>query len=183
MLYPVDSYDPSQKNKKGLKPYLVRSFLSIPIAFLLSFLVKTFLLYPLTVKTNTMAPGILPGKTAYIKSWFSVQNLQYGDIILFKNPQNDALLLARVIASSGDKIQIRNKTILKNGRILQETYKILQSDKRKPFRSTFSRRDNLDTIQIKKGYYWLMVDNRDEGLDSRELGPIPENAIVGKLLF
>ena len=40
-----------------------------------------------------------------------------------------------------------------------------------------------DGYEVKQNYYWAMGDNRDDSLDSRYWGLIPENFILGEALF
>ena len=42
---------------------------------------------------------------------------------------------------------------------------------------------SLKEYRIKQNYYWAMGDNRDDSLDSRYWGFVPENFILGEALF
>ena len=43
--------------------------------------------------------------------------------------------------------------------------------------------NELDQFVLKQNYYWAMGDNRDDSLDSRYWGFVPENNILGEALF
>ena len=40
-----------------------------------------------------------------------------------------------------------------------------------------------ETYTINQNYYWAMGDNRDDSLDSRYWGFVPENGILGEAIF
>ena len=42
---------------------------------------------------------------------------------------------------------------------------------------------NMSEYRLKQNYYWAMGDNRDDSLDSRYWGFVPENFILGEALF
>ena len=43
--------------------------------------------------------------------------------------------------------------------------------------------NNLKVYEVKQNYYWAMGDNRDDSLDSRYWGLIPEKFVLGEALF
>ena len=43
--------------------------------------------------------------------------------------------------------------------------------------------NKTDKYTVQMNYYWMMGDNRDNSLDSRDFGFVPEDHIVGKALF
>ena len=41
----------------------------------------------------------------------------------------------------------------------------------------------MNEYKLEQNYYWAMGDNRDDSLDSRYWGFVPENFILGEALF
>ncbi|HMW05559.1 MAG TPA: signal peptidase I [Leptospiraceae bacterium] len=161
----------------------IRVTISVLIAFLIAYLIKFVFFFPFTVQNDFMAPEIKKDKTIYLTHLFQKDKILIGDIVLVRINENQ-VLLGRVMGRKGDRISIKNKKLYRNGNFIQESSdKIQFTDKRSPFASSFSKRDNLDEVLVKDKTYFLLVDNRDDGIDSRQIGLISQDSIIGKLLF
>ncbi len=165
------------------KRLFIRITLSLILSLVLVYITKFFFLFPYTIANDFMAPEYKKGTRVFITYLFQKDKLLIGDVVLVKLNSDSSVLLARIVGRKGDRVSLRNKKLFRNGNQIAETEKIQFTDKRSPFAGSFSKRDNLDEILIKEKTYFLLVDNRDEGLDSRELGLISQDAIIGKVLF
>ena len=179
----MKSYKPKSQLPEHLeffKRILIRISLSLFIAVTIAYAVKFFFY---TITNEFMAPSFKKGSKVYISHLFSKDKLLIGDVILVKVNSDSSVLLARVVGRKGDRISIKNKKLFRNGNQISETNFVLFTDKRSPFSGSFSKRDNLDEVLVKEKSYFLLADNRDEGIDSRELGLISQDSILGKVLF
>jgi signal peptidase I len=78
--------------------------------------------------------------------------------------------IKRVVGMPGDRIEIRDGHVIRNGRPADE-----------PFASACTGPVcNLAPIVIGPGEYFLMGDNRGNSNDSRYWGPVPRGWIIGK---
>lgn len=91
-------------------------------------------------------------------------------------------LIKRVIALPGETVVFADNRVLVNGTALDEPY-LPVGTPTLPARSgtTWSHRCTLDDpCPVPAGHVWVMGDNRLNSRDSRYLGPIPTDAIVGR---
>ena len=109
------------------------------------------------------------------KAHYKFSNVQRGDIISFL--YNDTkYLVKRVIGVPGDKIEIKDNILYINNKKVEEDYldDVITDD--------FSL-DSLGYDVIPDGYYFVMGDNRENSLDSREIGLIKKSDIIGKVIM
>ncbi len=152
-----------------------------------AFFVRGFLIEGIYLASDSMAPTlntndhVLVNKAAYL-----FKSPQHGEIVLLKVPQiPDKELVKRVIAVGGDQIEIRRKTVYLNGKKLDESYARFD----KP--DVMFKGDNIDALQIPKGYVFVMGDNRDFSGDSRDWKAasgdwspyVPVRAVKGKIIL
>jgi len=101
---------------------------------------------------------------------------EHGDIIVFRYPLDPSQdYIKRVIGLPGDTIEIRDKQVFRNGKLLREPYvRIIKPWTRIP------GIDNYNKVTVPPDSYFVMGDNRDESLDSRTWGFVPRRNIQGK---
>jgi signal peptidase I len=106
----------------------------------------------------------------------------YGDIIIFHaTPTQD--FVKRVIGLPGDTIVYKNDQLYRNGKKVPEPYLTLYKKQRTSgaFTDDFSLIKLTGKLKVPKGKLWVMGDNRPISEDSRRIGFIDENKVVGKV--
>jgi signal peptidase I len=78
--------------------------------------------------------------------------------------------IKRVVGLPGDRIEIRDGHVVRNGDAISEPYAA----------ACGQAACNLEPIVVPRGSYFLMGDNRPNSNDSRFWGPVPRAWIVGK---
>ncbi len=158
-----------------------------------------------TVPTGSMKPTIVEGdriltnKMAYDirvpfthQSLYKVADPSRGDIIVFDSKASGKRLVKRVIGIPGDIVELTNNALTINGKNL--SYKNIESTKLTSVLSEslfgiehLVRVDNVGSgyssfqpIEVPAGYYLALGDNRDNSADSRAIGFVPRDEILGK---
>lgn len=163
--------------KKRFLPWMRETVETIVIAFILAFLIRTFVVQAFYIPSGSMKPNLQIGdRILAYKFLYGLKNVKRGDIIVFKfplNPRKD--FIKRVIGLPGDIIKVENKEIYVNGKQLSEPY-IVHGDK---WNSGFPR-DEYPPTPVPAGSLFMLGDNRDSSDDSRYWGFVPAKNIVGE---
>ncbi|WP_322797428.1 signal peptidase I [Tepidiforma sp.] len=122
-------------------------------------------------KLARFVPGWDPGPPA---ARFLFHGPERGDIIIFHHPSGvHRDLVKRVIGLPGETVEIRDGAVYIDGRRLEEPY--LAGAERPT--------GDLAPVVVPEGSYFVMGDNRNHSQDSRVIGPIPKELIVGKAML
>lgn len=102
------------------------------------------------------------------------KDVKYGDIVAIDSEDLETILCKRVIGSEGDTVKIKDGILYLNNKEVAEPY-----IKEKNW-GTYT--EDLE-YTVSKGKVFVMGDNRNNSLDSRELGLLDVDDIQGVYLF
>jgi len=127
---------------------------------------------------------------------------QRGDIVTFSSPKNGTRLIKRVIALPGDRVEMRNEQLIINGQLASYTaighgtetiggvgdvaaVRIGESLGESRSHSIqllpqLEARRNFATVTVPPGQYMMLGDNRDNSEDSRYIGLVPRQLLIGR---
>ena len=94
---------------------------------------------------------------------------QRGDIVVFHIADREgADLVKRVVGLPGEAVELRDGRVFIDGTLLPEPYLTGFDD------------SNEAPLSVPEGHYYVLGDNRGVSYDSRFMGPIPMERIIGK---
>lgn len=151
--------------------YLIRETMeTVLIALVLALVIRAFLVESFLVQGTSMQPNLHDGERLLVnKLVYRFKEPVIGDIIVFRYPrQPERDFIKRVIARSGEAVEIRDGQVFVSDRPLPETYLIEQGHSYYP--RTLVPEDSL----------FVLGDNRNNSEDSRFFGFVPEENVKGK---
>ncbi|WP_096188917.1 signal peptidase I [Evansella halocellulosilytica] len=177
---------------------------AIFIALLLAVLISVFIIQPYSVDGGSMEPsfqGLTSDKSssgdrviAFKTPYLLGSSPDFGEIVIIdsrvenertlkdeflesnllsfiSNTNDQHQWIKRVIGVPGDKIEIKNGSVYRNGEILEEGYIKESLD------------NDLQEITVPEDSVFVMGDNRNNSIDSRNIGPIPVENVIGKVVL
>lgn len=175
---------------------------AIAFAVIIALVVKNFVFTLVNVKGASMEPSLHDGDRLFVNRLFYTP--EKGDVVIFEPEvekeaisaaegdrgilQSHKYYVKRVIATEGDTIYIDFKTgdVYVNNEKIDEPYIKEKTHNEGSYIRELEAKglySKDSPITVPMGYIFAMGDNRNNSKDSRELGPIPKDEIMGGAVF
>ena len=194
------------RTKPGAKHVLVEYSRSFFPVLLFVLVVRSFIFEPFRIPSGSMMPTLLEGDFIFVKKYsyglrlpvtetkiIETGDPQRGDVVVFRLPSDPSInYIKRVVGLPGDTVVYERHRLTING----ERVDLQRADDENwgapvyvedldgrvhdilVMSPEYSTRDN--TYRVPEGHYFVMGDNRDRSKDSRFIGAIPEEYLVGE---
>ena len=145
----------------------IKELIGYIIVILIVLLIKQFIVTPIMVNQNSMNNTLFDKDIMILdKISYRFQSINRFDIVVIK--KNNEYLIKRVIGLPSEKVAYKDNKLYINDKIVEES---------------FNHKDTNDYIlenEIPDKYYFVVGDNRPDSLDSRSIGLIKREEILGK---
>jgi len=126
---------------------------------------------------------------------------QRGDVVTFVSPQDGIRLIKRLIGVPGDVVEMRDEVLYINGVAgqysngqdivepvghgrtmpgIKTTEDVAGSERMVQFLPNIPAKRNFGPITVPADQYFFLGDNRDNSADSRYIGFVPRNLLIGR---
>jgi signal peptidase I len=164
----------------------------ILIAVVLAFIIRTFIIQPFKIPSNSMYPTLKPGDRIFVSKYIygakvpltdfrlpEVRDPKQGDIVVFLSPaEKKKYLVKRYIAGSGQTVEILGGKLAIDGKTVDSG----------PLSKVYyyNRGDygaEGEKINVPEGHFFVLGDNSANSMDSRYWGFVPYDNLIGKALI
>ncbi len=150
----------------------LRYLLRLSFVAAVAFTFFRWILIPMSINGKSMEPTYQDGRFNFCKSWaYAFSPIKRGDVVMVRFSGNRVMLLKRVVAFEGETVEFRNGTLYINGKKQDEPYLVYACDW------------NLPPVEVKKGYVYVVGDNRNVPIDNHMFGQTPMRRIAGVPLW
>ncbi len=155
-------------------------------AVAIALLVRAFFVQAYKIPSSSMEPTLLVGDHILVikclygirvpflgKQLIEFSKPKRGEIVVFvypRDPKKD--FIKRVIGLPGERVEIRDKKVLINGRPLDDPWGVWEREG--------VPRPSFGPVTVPEDHYFVMGDNRDNSMDSRYWGFVPKENLIGR---
>lgn len=135
---------------------------------------RLWVVEPIHITSDSMLPAVQPGAYALVLTIpAAIDELAPDDLVVFASPDDDSVNVKRVIALGGQDLAIRNAAVYVDG-----------VERREPGLDPSALEGTyLGPQPVPRDSVYVLGDNREASVDSRDYGPVPLDRIRGRVLF
>lgn len=154
------------ENQKKANKDVFLDYLPYIIIILVVMIIRSFIVTPVRVNGTSMESTLNNGETMLLnKLGMKVKGIKRWDIVVVKT--GDTFLIKRVVGLPGETIKYTKGILYINDEKTEDKY-------------ASTTTEDFDQIKLSKKEYFVMGDNRFVSQDSRVIGAINEEEIIGK---
>ena len=144
----------------------MKNILSYGLILIAVIIIRTFIVTPVMVNGDSMYSTLKDNQLLLLKKYD--HSFERGEIIVFN--YNNSKLVKRVIGMPGETIKYEDGNLYINDNLIEDEFSKITKDYK--YEGT-----------IPENHYFVLGDNRNYSLDSRIIGPIKKDDIVGATSF
>ncbi len=129
---------------------------------------------PVTIGGSSMEPTLKNGQKVWVSNYPGKTNPERGDIVAFKDEK--LVNVKRVIGLPGEKVIIREGSVYIANQAETQGKKLDE-----PYLAPGTATGPDGEYAVPAGRYFVLGDNRGHSRDSRQIGCIPRESIMGRV--
>lgn len=167
----------TEKKEKNTMREMINLILYIGVVIIAAILLNKFVIQKVQVDGVSMRPSLENEEQLILEkvSYYFTDPDRY-DIVVFNPPgyTKKTLYIKRIIGVPGDTVQVKDGCVYINDELLDESYGLEEM---------YDAGLASDSIVVGEDQYFVLGDNRNNSEDSRDLGLISKDRIVGKAVL
>ncbi|MFD2371207.1 signal peptidase I [Brevibacillus sp. GCM10020057] len=145
----------------------------------LTVFIYVFVMAPYVVQGRSMESTLHDRERVIVnKAIYYVKKPQPGDIVIIHPDASGDNWIKRVVAVAGDTVEAKDDQLYVNGQPLKEDY--LASNKQKAAAAGVTLTEDFGPVTVPADSVFVMGDNRNNSMDSRVIGPVKLDHVVGR---
>jgi len=147
---------------------LIKEYLPFTLFVLLIIGIRIFICSPINVNGSSMSTTLKDGDIMLLNKIGLKKGINRFDIVVVKN--DGSYLIKRVVGLPNETLSYKDEKLYINGKVVEDKYNL-----------NFT--GDIEPIEIGNNEYFVMGDNRNISKDSRMIGTIKKDRIIGKTNF
>ncbi|QGH35675.1 signal peptidase I [Gracilibacillus salitolerans] len=153
----------------------------VVFALVLAMFFRSYLFASYVVNGKSMEPTLHDGNLLMVnKMVYDLMDINRFDVIVFHANENEDYV-KRVIGKPGDHIAYRDDMLYINGEAIDEPYLDPYREPNEELTEDFTVEEITGEEVVPEGKLFVLGDNRTKSYDSRAIGFVEEEKVVGKV--